>query len=54
VRQKRDALVTQPSAKTMFRVIGGLEPGTSYTVTIAAVTAAGTGPVAVVTAATHP
>jgi hypothetical protein len=52
VRQKRDALVT-PSAKTMFRVIGELEPGTSYTVTIAA-TAAGTGPVAVVTAATHP
>jgi hypothetical protein len=38
----------------MFRVIGGLEPGTSYTVTIPAVSAAGTGPVAVVTAATHP
>ncbi|MFJ8358251.1 fibronectin type III domain-containing protein [Streptomyces sp. NPDC093984] len=48
----RDALVTQPSAKGMFRVIGGLKPGTSYTVTVAAVTAAGTGPSATVTAIT--
>ena len=28
----RDVLVTQPSAKGMFRVIGGLKPGTAYTV----------------------
>ncbi|NEA57341.1 fibronectin type III domain-containing protein [Streptomyces sp. SID13666] len=40
----RDTLVTQPSGKGMFRVIGGLTPGTAYQVTIAAVTAAGTGP----------
>ncbi|MDT0468703.1 fibronectin type III domain-containing protein [Streptomyces gibsoniae] len=50
----RDVLVTQPSAKGMFRVIGGLRPGTSYTVTVAAVTAAGTGPAATVTARTAP
>ncbi|WP_329363108.1 fibronectin type III domain-containing protein [Streptomyces sp. NBC_01483] len=48
----RDVLVTQPSAKGMLRVIGGLRPGTSYTVTIATVTAAGTGPAASVTATT--
>ncbi|MDH6625558.1 hypothetical protein M2271_003369 [Streptomyces sp. LBL] len=48
----RDVLVTQSSAKGMFRVIGGLKPGTSYTVTVAAVTAAGTGPAASVTATT--
>ncbi|MEV6738367.1 fibronectin type III domain-containing protein [Streptomyces sp. NPDC051104] len=48
----RDVLVAQPSAKGMFRVIGGLKPGTSYTVTVAAVTAAGTGPSATVTATT--
>ncbi|MFF3654598.1 fibronectin type III domain-containing protein [Streptomyces olivochromogenes] len=48
----RDVLVGQPSAKGMFRVIGGLSPGTSYTVTIATVTAAGTGPAATVTATT--
>ncbi|MET8243980.1 fibronectin type III domain-containing protein [Streptomyces sp. NPDC005202] len=48
----RDVLVTQPSAKGMFRVIGGLKPGRSYTVTISAVTAAGTGPAATVTATT--
>ncbi|MGP9017866.1 fibronectin type III domain-containing protein [Streptomyces sp. BR1] len=40
----RDVLVTQASGKGMFRVLGGLEPGTSYTVSIAAVTAAGVGP----------
>lgn len=50
----RDVLVTQPSAKGMFRVIGDLEPATSYTVTVAAVTAAGTGPAATVTATTRP
>jgi hypothetical protein len=48
----RDVLVGQPSAKGMFRVIGGLSPATSYTVTIATVTAAGTGPAATVTATT--
>ncbi|MGW2855711.1 fibronectin type III domain-containing protein [Streptomyces sp. NPDC001215] len=35
-------------------MIGGLRPGTSYTVTVAAVTAAGTGPAATVTARTAP
>ncbi|MEU1159345.1 fibronectin type III domain-containing protein, partial [Streptomyces sp. NPDC005921] len=49
----RDVLVTQPSAKGMFRVIGGLTPGTAYTVTVAAVTAAGVGPAATVTASTR-
>ncbi|MEU9451323.1 fibronectin type III domain-containing protein [Streptomyces sp. NPDC048277] len=49
----RDVLVTQPSAKGMFRVIGALEPGTAYTVTVAAVTAAGVGPAATVTATTR-
>jgi hypothetical protein len=49
----RDVLVTQPSAKGMFRVIGGLEPATSYTVTVAAVTAAGIGPTATVRATTR-
>jgi hypothetical protein len=48
----RDALVTQPSAKTMFRVIGGLTPGTAYTVTIAAVTGTGSGPATTVTGTT--
>ncbi|MCL2733484.1 MAG: fibronectin type III domain-containing protein, partial [Actinomycetia bacterium] len=42
----RDALVTQPSAKGMFRVVGGLTPGTAYTVSVAAVTGSGTGPAA--------
>ncbi|MEU5597713.1 fibronectin type III domain-containing protein [Streptomyces sp. NPDC020298] len=50
----RDVLVTQPSAKGMFRVLGGLRPGTAYTVTVAAVTAAGTGPAATVQATTKP
>ncbi|MFG2372698.1 fibronectin type III domain-containing protein [Streptomyces sp. NPDC048504] len=49
----RDVLVGQASAKGMFRVIGGLRPGTSYTVTVAAVTVAGTGPAAEVTATTR-
>ncbi|MGW3656782.1 right-handed parallel beta-helix repeat-containing protein [Streptomyces sp. NPDC005151] len=48
----RDALVGQPSAKGMFRVIGGLTPGTAYTVTVAAVTAAGAGPAVTVKATT--
>ncbi|MGW1622750.1 right-handed parallel beta-helix repeat-containing protein [Streptomyces sp. NPDC002172] len=48
----RDVLVTRPSAKGMFRVIGGLRPGTRYTVTVAAVTAAGVGPAATVSATT--
>ncbi|MER5846730.1 right-handed parallel beta-helix repeat-containing protein [Streptomyces sp. NPDC002012] len=48
----RDALVGQPSGKGMFRVIGGLTPSTAYTVTVAAVTAAGAGPAATVTATT--
>lgn len=39
----RDALNTQPTGKGMTRVVGGLKPGTSYTITIAAVTATGTG-----------
>lgn len=48
----RDALVGQPSAKGMFRVIGGLTPSTAYTVTVAAVTAAGAGPAVTVKATT--
>lgn len=46
----RDALVTQPTAKTMIRVIDGLQPGTNYTFTIAAVTADGAGAPASVSA----
>jgi hypothetical protein len=46
----RDALVTQPTAKGMTRVVDGLTPATAYTFTIAAVTADGAGvPVAVST-----
>lgn len=48
----RDVLVTQPSGKAMFRVVGSLKPATPYTFTVAAVTAAGTGPAATVTATT--
>jgi hypothetical protein len=48
----RDALVTQPTAKTMIRVIDGLAPGTRYTFTIAAITATGTGAPATVSATT--
>jgi hypothetical protein len=42
----RDALVTQPTAKGMFRVVGGLTPGTSYSVSVAAITGTGVGPAA--------
>jgi hypothetical protein len=45
----RDALVTQPTAKTMIRVVDGLAPGT-YTFTITALTATGAGAPASVTA----
>ncbi len=46
----RDALVTQPTAKGMTRVVNGLTPGTAYTFTIAAVTGDGVGaPVSVAT-----
>ncbi|SEG72738.1 Right handed beta helix region [Actinacidiphila yanglinensis] len=48
----RDVLVTQPSAHPMFRVLGGLTPATTYTVTVATVTPAGTGPSATVTGTT--
>ncbi|WP_438291113.1 fibronectin type III domain-containing protein [Streptomyces sp. HUAS TT7] len=48
----RDALVTQPSGKGMFRVVGGLAPGTAYTLAVAAVTAAGVGPAVTVRGAT--
>ncbi|WP_443060782.1 fibronectin type III domain-containing protein [Streptomyces sp. NBC_00448] len=48
----RDVLVTQPSAHAMFRVLGDLTPGTPYTVGVAAVTGAGTGPAATVTGTT--
>jgi hypothetical protein len=48
----RDVLVTQPSAHPMFRVLGGLTPNTSYTVSVAAVTGAGVGPSAGVTGTT--
>jgi hypothetical protein len=44
----RDAILTQPTAKSMMRVIDGLTPGTAYTFTVATVTADGTGPAATV------
>ncbi|MFD8308484.1 fibronectin type III domain-containing protein [Streptomyces sp. NPDC059690] len=50
----RDALVTQPSAKGMFRVVGDLTPATTYTMSVAAVTGTGTGPAATVTSTTPP
>jgi hypothetical protein len=46
----RDALVTQPTAKTMIRVVDGLTTGTRYTFTIAALTADGPGAAASVSA----
>ncbi len=49
----RDALVTQPTAKGMTRVVNGLTPGTAYTFTIAAITGDGVGaPVSVATTTT--
>jgi len=46
----RDALVTQPTAKAMIRVVDGLTAGTRYTFTIAALTADGPGAAASVAA----
>jgi hypothetical protein len=46
----RDALVTQPTAKTMIRVVDGLTSGTRYTFTVAALTADGPGAAASVSA----
>lgn len=48
----RDALVTQPTTKTMTRTMGGLAPATKYTFTIAAVTATGVGAPATVSVTT--
>ncbi len=48
----RDALVTQPTAHAMLRVVSGLTAGTVYTFRIAAVTASGVGAAATVTATT--
>jgi len=48
----RDALVTQPTVKGMTRVVDDLKPATTYTFTVAAVTATGTGPAATFTATT--
>lgn len=49
----RDALVTQPTAKGMVRVVDGLKPATDYTFTIAAVTADGPGAAVTVKATTN-
>jgi hypothetical protein len=48
----RDALITQPTAHAMLRVINGLTPGTAYTFTIAAITANGPGIPATIKATT--
>jgi fibronectin type III domain protein/parallel beta helix pectate lyase-like protein/glycosyl hydrolase family 141 len=48
----RDALITQPTAKGMTRVVDDLTPATAYTFTIAAVTADGVGASASVSATT--
>jgi len=46
----RDAVIGQPTARAMIRVINGLQPGTRYTFTIAALTADGPGASASVSA----
>jgi Fibronectin type III domain len=48
----RDALISQPTVHAMIRVVDGLQPGTKYTFTIAALTADGPGAPATVTATT--
>ncbi|MFJ7218978.1 fibronectin type III domain-containing protein [Amycolatopsis sp. NPDC098790] len=48
----RDALVTQPTIKGMTRVVNNLNPATTYTFTVSAVTATGTGPAATFTTTT--
>ncbi|MBF9069825.1 fibronectin type III domain-containing protein [Streptacidiphilus fuscans] len=48
----RDAVDTQQAGKAMFRVIGDLQPSTTYTFTVAAVTATGTGPASTTTVTT--
>jgi len=48
----RDALVTQPTAHPMLRVVSGLTAGTAYTFRIAAITATGVGTPATVRATT--
>jgi hypothetical protein len=48
----RDALVSQPTAKAMTRVVDKLSPATAYTFTIAAVTADGPGAAVTVTTTT--
>ncbi|MFD1052561.1 fibronectin type III domain-containing protein, partial [Kibdelosporangium lantanae] len=48
----RDAIVTQPTIKAMTRTLDGLAPATTYTFTIAAVTATGVGAPVTVTAKT--
>jgi hypothetical protein len=48
----RDVLVSQPTAKALIRVVNGLQPGSRYAFTIAAVTAGGVGASASVSAST--
>jgi hypothetical protein len=48
----RDALITQPTAKAMIRVVDGLAPGTTYTFTVAAITATGVGATASISTTT--
>lgn len=48
----RDAVVSQPTAKAMTRVIPDLKPGTSYTFTVAAITGSGVGATGTITVTT--